>query len=291
MVVALTLTSCGIGGTGEPTGHSTKTVLPPVSKDAKLASLVPAKDAEDGKLLIANDQTYPPNEFRDSGALVGMDVDIGRAMAKRLGLEAEFQNSSFDGLLGGIKAHKYEAAISSFSISADRLAEVNLVSYYIAGTSLGTLKGNPNRLNENDLCGTTIAVQKGTTQIDDLNARNKRCTVEHKPQTNILQFQAQTDVNLALSAKRVQGALADSPVVAYAIKQSEGKLEQVGKSYANAPYGVAVPKDDTGLAKAVQASLQSLMDDGTYRKILEKWGLDEGAIKKAEVNPKVTDYS
>ncbi|WP_031466902.1 ABC transporter substrate-binding protein [Sciscionella sediminilitoris] len=291
MVAALTLTSCGIGGTGEPTGHSTKTVLPPVSKDPKLASLVPAKDAEDGKLLIANDQTYPPNEFRDSGALVGMDVDIGRAMAKRLGLEAEFQNSSFDGILGGIKAHKYEAAISSFSISADRLAELNLVSYYIAGTSLGTLKGNPNRLDDNDLCGTTIAVQKGTTQVDDLNARNKRCAQQHKPPATMMQFQAQTDVNLALAAKRVQGELADSPVVAYAIKQSEGKLEQVGKSYANAPYGVAVPKDDTGLAKAVQASLQSLMDDGTYRKILEKWGLDEGAIKKAEVNPKVTDYS
>lgn len=291
VLVSLLLSACGIGGTGEPTGQSTKAWLPKVAKDAKLAAQVPKEVAADGKLMIANDQTYPPNEFRDMGGLVGMDVDLGKALAKRLGLEPTFANSSFDGILGGIKAKKYEAAISSFSISPERLSELNLVSYYIAGTSLATLRGNPAKLDPKDLCGATIAVQRGTTQVDDLTARNKRCQQRGEPPATMRQFQAQTDVNLALSAQRVQGELADSPVIDYAHKQTEGKITEIGDSYANAPYGVVVNKNDDKLAEVIRAGVQSLMDDGTYQKILNKWGLDKGAINKAEVNPRVTDYS
>lgn len=285
------LAGCGVGGTGQPTGHSTKSGMPVhVSANPRLASMVPRSIAADGTLTIADDQTYPPAEFRDNGALVGMDVDLGKALAARLGLRAAFQNASFDGILGGIQAHKYEAAMSAFSVSAERLKQVDMVSYYVAGTSLGTLRGNPDHLTVHDLCGRTIAVQKGTTQLDDLLARNRKCQRAGKPPSVIRQFQAQTDVNLALAAQRVQGELADSPVVDYAVKQTDGKLRTVGTSYANAPYGVAVSKDAKGLARAIRAGMQSLMDDGSYHKILAKWGLTKGAIHRARINPTVTDY-
>lgn len=290
-LVALLAAGCGIGGSGQPNGHSSKSAMPVhVRADKHLAAKIPKNVAANGQLVIANDQTYAPNEFRDNGALVGMDVDLGRAIAARLGLRARFQNSSFDGILGGISAHKYDISLSSFSVSAERLKEVNLVSYYVAGTSLGTLRGNPSALALHNLCGKTIAVQKGTTQLEDMQARNKRCRKQGRPPATVRQFQLQTDVNLALAAERVQGELADSPVLDYSVKQTEHKLATVGDSYANAPYGVAIPKDNPRLADAVRAAIQSLMDDGGYRAILEKWGLERGAIKHAEVNPSVTDY-
>lgn len=249
--------------------------------------MVPDAVKSDGKVVFGQDQSYAPNEFVDEkGAVVGFDVDLGTAVSQKLGLKPEFQNASFDGIITGLAAHKYELAMSSFTINADRLKTVDMVSYYKAGTSLGVLKGNPDKISVDDLCGKNVAVQKGTTQVEDLQKRTAQCTGAGKPAINVTQFQAQTDVNLALTSKRAQAMLADSPVVDYAVKQTNGALEVVGQPYDSAPYGIAVSKGEGQFSQAVQQALQALIGDGTYKKILEKWGLNPvGVIDKSEVNP------
>ncbi|MBB4687376.1 ABC transporter substrate-binding protein [Amycolatopsis jiangsuensis] len=284
--------ACGAGGNGAggvdtsapaPGGSDS---APAVQKDNALAALVPADVKADGKIVVGQDQTYPPNEFVDNGKAAGFDVDLGTAVAQVLGLQAQFQNSSFEGVIPGIAAKKYEMGLSSFTINAERMQTVDMISYYSAGTSLAVLKGNPEGLSVDNLCGKNIAVQKGTTQVDDLGERNTACTSAGKPAINITQFQAQTDVNLALTAKRVQGELADSPVVDYAVKQTSGQLDSVGQPYDSAPYGVVLPKNSGDYGKAVQGAIQKLIGDGSYKKILDKWGLSgAGAITKSEINP------
>jgi polar amino acid transport system substrate-binding protein len=289
-LVGLTM-ACGAGDAGSgsssaaaPGGSSD---IPAVAKDDKLAAMVPASVAKDGKILVGQDQSYPPNEFQDeNGKVTGFDVDLGTAIGQKLGLKMEFQNAAFDGIIPGIQAGKYELAISSFSINPERLQTVDMVSYYKAGTALAALEGNPDGLNLDDLCGKKMGVQKGTTQVDDLQTRSDACSKAGKPAIDVTQLQAQTDVNLALTAKRVQGELADSPVIDYAVKQTGGRLEVVGAPYDTAPYGIVLKKDSGDYTKAVQQAVQALIDDGTYKKILDKWGLSgAGAVTTSEINP------
>ncbi|MGW5051156.1 ABC transporter substrate-binding protein [Actinokineospora sp. NPDC004072] len=289
--VALAAAACGSGGSGAPqdpgAGQSTPTAeVPAVAKDPALAALVPADIAADGKIVVGQDQSYPPNEFVDEqNQAVGMDIDLGNAIAAKLGLTMEYQNSAFDGIIPGLTSGKYELGMSSFTINAERLQQVDMVSYFSAGTSMAVLKGNPDGIAIDDLCGKNVAVQKGTVQVEDLEKASAECKTAGKPEIAVSQFQNQTDVTLALTAKRAQAMLADSPVVDYAIKQTEGQLETAGEPYDTAPYGIIVPKGKGEYTKAIQSAVQALMTDGTYTKILEKWGVQAGGITTAEINP------
>jgi polar amino acid transport system substrate-binding protein len=290
-VLALVLTACGAGGDGSggtpgaaPTGD--QPAAPAVQRDDALAALVPAAVASDGRLVVGTDATYAPNEFvaEDGVTIIGLDVDLGTAIAQKLGLEAEFQNSSFDGILPGIAAARYELGMSSFTDNAEREQVVDMVTYFSAGTKMATPAGNPENVALDDLCGRTVAVQRGTVQVEDLTTRDAQCTQQGRPAITISQFQAQTDVLLALTAGRAQAMLADSPVVDYAVQQTNGQIEVVGEAYDTAPYGIAVPKGQGRYAQAVQGAVQALIDDGTYAAILEKWGVATGAIPTSEIN-------
>jgi polar amino acid transport system substrate-binding protein len=290
--LALALAGCGAGGSGATSTSAPaaapaapSAAAPTPTKDDALAALVPPNVAADGKIVFGTDASYPPNEFTDTdgSTIIGMDVDLGTAVAQKLGLGAEFQNSAFSGIIPGIQGAKYELGMSSFSINDERVQTVDMVSYFSAGTSLGVKAGNPDGINADDLCGKAVGVQAGTVQVDDLAARNTQCTAAGKAPIAVSELQAQTDVTLALTANRVVAMLADSPVVAYAQKTTEGAVEPVGEPYDTAPYGIVLAKNQGDFAKAVQGAVQSLMDDGTYAAILEKWNVQAGAIPTSEV--------
>ncbi|MDT7553988.1 MAG: polar amino acid transport system substrate-binding protein [Pseudonocardiales bacterium] len=290
VLLSVALAGCGAGGNGSgaaPTSAAAAaSAAPTVQKDAALAAMVPADVAADGKIIVGSDASYAPNEFVDADGttIIGMDVDLGKAVGQKLGLDVEFQNSAFDGILPGIGAKKYEMGMSSFTDNSDREKEVDMVTYFTAGTKMATLSGNPEGLAIDNLCGKTVAAQRGTVQVDDLTARSDTCTKAGKPAITISQFQAQTDVTLALTAKRAQAMLADSPVVDYAVTQTGGQLATVGESYDTAPYGVALPKNDGTYAKAVQGAIQALITDGTYKTILDKWSVAGGAVTESKIN-------
>jgi polar amino acid transport system substrate-binding protein len=279
------LAGCGAGGDGSgssaaPTsaGAAAPSAVPAQAKVDALAAKVPQSVSADGKIVFGTDASYPPNEF------TGPD---GTAVAQKLGLTAEFQNSAFPGIIPGIQGGKYELGMSSFSINPERLQTVDMVSYFSAGTAVGVKSGNPDNINPDDLCGKAVGVQAGTVQVDDIAARNSKCTAEGKPAIQVTELQAQTDVTLALTANRIVAMLADTPIVDYAVKTTEGAVESVGQPYDSAPYGIVLNKGQTDFAQAVQGAVQSMMEDGTYLTILDKYGVSNGAIPSAEVNPSV----
>ena len=292
-VLSVVLAACGAGGSGNggapstpAAGAGSASAAPTVQKDNALAALVPADISSDGKIMVGSDTSYAPNEFvaPDGTTIIGMDVDLGKAIGQKLGLQVEFQNSAFDGILPGIQAGRYEMGMSSFTSNAERIQTVDMVTYFSAGTKLATPSGNPDKLSLDTLCGKTVAVQRGTVQVDDLTARSDACTKAGQPAITISQFQAQTDVTLALTAKRAQAMLADSPVVDYAVSQTGGQLQIVGEAYDTAPYGIALPKGKGDYPKAVQGAVQALISDGTYKTILDKWGVASGAIPTSQIN-------
>ena len=223
----------------------------------------------------------------DGSTIVGADVDLGNAIAARMGLKAQWTNSSFDSLIVGVTNGKFNSSMSSFTINPEREQQVNMVSYLNAGTAWAVAKGNPDNVTPDTACGKTVGVQKATVQVEDIEARNAACTAAGKPAIDIQQFTAQSDVTTALASGKVSAMLADSPVIAYAITQT-GTLEQVGQIYGSAPYGVVVPLSEKEFATTIQAAIQSLIADGSYEKILKVWGLQDGAVTTSELNPAVS---
>ncbi len=158
-----------------------------------------------------------------------------------------------------------------------------MVSYFEAGTQWGTAAGNPKGVDPDNACGKTIAVQTATVQeTEDLPARQKKCAGN---EIKILSFKDQSQATNAVVTGRADAMLADSPVVAYAIKQSGGKLEALGDIYEAAPYGYVVPKAETEFAEAIVEALEEIEADGAYKAALTKWGVEQGAIDDFAVNP------
>lgn len=295
----LTMTACGSDSlddtkatgtsSGTASGATAASSAVDVTKDDALAKLVPDDIAKQGTLTIGTDASYAPNEFTaaDGKTIQGMDVDLFTAVAKKLGLEVKFQNGDFGTLIGGVNAGKYPAAISSFTINAERMKTVNMVKYFTAGTSWVAAKGNPKKVDPENACGMTIGVQKDTVQhTDDLPARSKKCTDAGKKAINLVVEVAQSKVTADLMAGKIDAFAADSPVANWAVAKSEAKIEKIGDKYDSAPYGIAFKKSDTKFAEAVSKALESLQKDGTYTKTLGNWSNTDGAVDDFAVNPK-----
>ena len=288
LVVLGVVATLALAGCGSSSNDTTPTESPSTSAAANdLAALVPADIAADGKLTFGMDSTYPPNEYMgaDGKTMEGMSVDLGKAIAEKLGLEAEFIASPFDAIIPAVTSGKYEAGLSSFTINAERLKVVDFVSYYVAGTAWAGPKGST--LDPNNACGLAIAVQKGTVQVDDLNARSKACTDAGNKAITINQYQSQQDAAASVVSGKNAGMVADSDPIRYAVLQSSGKLITIGEQYDTYPYGIALKQNNGTLAEALQKAIQSIIDDGTYSSILEKWAATAGAITTSEVNPAV----
>src|SRR5215475_2909729 len=252
----------------------------------QVQALVPAKIKSKGTLTVAADATYAPNEFiaPDGHTVVGMDADMAKALGQVMGLKVNVVNATFDTIIPGIASGKYDLGMSSFTDTKDREKTVDFVTYFNAGTSFYVKSsGGPNINSLADLCGHKVAVEKGTTQQDDAQAQAHKCTSAGKPAVSVEIFNDQNAVNLALSSGRADVAMADSPVADYQVKQSGGTFKLSGQPYGTAPYGIAMPKNN-GMAKPVLAALKHLMADGTYKKILTKWGIQSGAIDNPMIN-------
>ena len=273
-------------GDSESSSNTTGYDVSGVTKDDDIAAMLPESVTKDGKLTVGMDTSYAPAEFlaEDGKTPIGFDVDIAKALANMFGLEAVPQTSNFDSIIPSIGT-KYDIGISSFTITPERMEAVDFVSMFKAGSTWVVKKGNPNKVDTSDLCGLKIAVQTGTTQEEEVNAAAKQCKADGKSEVQILSNKLQTDVTTNVATGKADVFYADSPVAGYAIAQTEDTLEALGEDVGVTKEAVAIKKGDSDTAKAVQAALQKLMDDGTYMKILKHWGVENGSIDKAEINP------
>jgi polar amino acid transport system substrate-binding protein len=286
--LGLVLAACG-GGNKTGSGGAATTTSAASSVDQALAAKVPAAIKSDGKILIGTDSSYAPNEFLDTDGktVIGFDVDLFNAVAAKLGLKTQWQSAVFDAIIPGVQSGKYEAGVSSFTINDERKKTVNMISYFNAGTQWATKKGNPIGIQSDNACGKKVAVQTNTVQdTDDLSSkRQAQCKSAGKPAITIDRYQRQDQATAAVVSGKDDAMLADSPVVAYAVKQTNGQLELLGDIYDAAPYGFVVKKDQTDFAQALAGAVSALVSDGTYKQILSKWGVEAGAIDNPAVNP------
>lgn len=280
--VGLALTGCGSNSLDNGADKKAE-VKTSVSKEA--SALVPQALKDKGTLTVGSDASYAPSEFlgADGTTIEGFDVDLFKAVATKLGLKAEFKNAGFDSIIPGVNSKKFDIGVSSFTINPDRKKVVDMISYFNAGTQWASAPGNPKNVDPAKPCGVNIAVQTNTVQDqDDLPPKVKACGAKAP---KIDRYDKQDEATAAVGNGKDDAMLADSPVIAYAVKQSKGKLEALGDIYDAAPYGYTVAKANNKLSQAIVIALKELEADGTYKKVLSQWGVDQGAITDFAVNP------
>jgi polar amino acid transport system substrate-binding protein len=287
-LVILALAGCGSSSSSSSSTSSTSSTSGSTTggADASIAAQVPAAIKQKGTLTVASDATYAPLEFvaPDGHTVIGMDPDLVGAIGAKMGLKVKFVNATFDTIIPGLAAGKYDLGASSFTDTKEREKTVDFVDYYTAGISFyAKSSANPGVETVEDLCGKSVSVEKGTTEQEESEAQSKKCSKAGKPAVKVLSFPDQNGANLALSSGRAEVGMADSPIADYQVKQSNGQFKLVGKEYEAAPYGLAIPKQ-LGLTKPIQAALKAVIADGTYAKVLAKWGLQSGALTSATID-------
>jgi polar amino acid transport system substrate-binding protein len=262
-----------------------------VEVDEDVAALVPAAIADAGVMSIVTDPTYAPMDFTDeAGEIIGLEPDMAVAVAARMGLDVEFASADFNGILAGIESNRYDASWGAWSVTPERAAVVDMVSYLNAGSAVMVQPGSEgDYASIDDLCGLTLAVQTGTVQaLDVLPAFEQNCTDKALPEIEPLVVPQQDSANQAVASGRADAMIADNALVAYyAQVQPDAYAAVPGILVDPAPLAVVAPKGEESLAPAFQAALQSLIDDGTYAEILEAWGLADAALESAEINPEL----
>ncbi len=290
VAVALSGAALLVPGTGSafaPSGAQHVAVtIPTPPKDPAVVALVPASIRAKGSVSSAMDATYPPDEFvaANGTTIVGMDADFSAALGAVMGVKWVDLDATFDTIIAGLQAGKFDVGNSSFTVTAAREKQVNFVTYFQAGEGYYVSKSSSLKLSGSlmSLCGRTVSVETGTTEQTDAQSAVNLCKkAKQKPDT-VYAFSTQNEANLAISSGRAQIGFADSQVAGYIVQQSKGQFKLDGPAFGVAPYGFAFAKSSK-LDKATLAAVKVLIKDGIYAKILDKWGVQAGAMTKPAI--------
>ncbi|NLV80810.1 MAG: ABC transporter substrate-binding protein [Rhodococcus sp.] len=248
-----------------------------------IAEQLPPAIAESGRLRVGSNVPYAPNEFKaDDGAIVGFAVELVDAVGDVLGVDAVFEEADFDRIIPAVQAGTLDLGSSSFTDTLEREQSVDFVTYFSAGIQWAQRVGEP--IDPNDACGLRVAVQTTTIEdIEEVPAKSRACIDAGRPPIDKVKYDSQDEAANALILGRVDALSADSPVTAYVIERSEGRLEPAGEVFDAAPYGFVVAKG-APLGPVVQQAVQHLIDTGLYARIVDRWGLDEGSITTSQIN-------
>ncbi|WP_236240003.1 ABC transporter substrate-binding protein [Streptomyces sp. CC228A] len=295
---AMLLTACGDQTAGS--GASDKETKGAATSGAPLADKLPQAIRDKGVIKVGSDIAYAPVEFKDKdGKTVGIDPDLADAMGKQLGVKFEFENGTFDTLITGLRAKRYDMAMSAMTDTKDRqegidsetgkkVGEgVDFVDYFNAGVSIYTKKGDDKGIKGwDDLCGKKIVVQRGTVSEDLAKDQSEKCTKDKKDAITIEAFDTDQQAQTRLRAGGADAGSSDFPVAAYTVKTSGGgnDFQIVGDQVEAAPYGIALAKDNAQLRDAIKAAMDAIIANGEYKKVLDKWGVAEGAVTEAKIN-------
>lgn len=281
-ILALTSTLAGCvtnSETGNPEGW--QEIKPAASPEVQ--ALVPAELKQRGYITMGTNPPFAPMEFKDdAGNIIGIDLDLARAMASVMGLELRVQEQDFNLILPSISGNTLDFGATGMTDNEERQQTYDFVDYLHAGVQWAARPGST--IEPNNACGLTVAVQKGTvSETDDVAPKSEKCVAEGKAPITVLAYELSDQAVTATILGRADAISADSPVTAYAIARADGKLEPVGEMFDAAPYGWPVKKG-SDLAPAMQAALQHLIDTGDYARVLEPWGVEEGLVESALIN-------
>lgn len=258
---------------------------------AGVLALTACGEGDDGTITIGVEASYPPGEYldEDGETVLGFNVELLTAALNEMGIEPVWEPTSFDSIIIGVDTGTYDMGASSFTITEERMEQVNMVSYFSSGTQWFAQTGNPEGVDPDNACGMRIAVQANTTHDTDIEARSEACVEAGEEAITIQKFDNQPLATETVVSGVNDASLADLPTSLYALQQTDEQLEFIGDQYDAAPYGILLHQDDTELSQELADAFNTIIENGTYQEILDEWGIEGGALDVAEVNPSVEE--
>lgn len=224
--------------------------------------------AEGKSLKIAVDTTYPPMEFESvDGKIIGLDVDLAKALAKQMGRTPEFVVMPWDGILAGLQSKRYDIIMSSMNVTDERKKQVDFVEYVQMGQVFVVKKSGKQVKSEKELAGLTVAVQADTTSFEAVEGF-KKAGIAIK---DIKAFKGATEAFQALKAGQAEVIVIDEAVGFYYAGLDAKTFVISGTALKPEPIGIAVRKTDKALHAELTKALEAIKKDGTFSKIYKQW--------------------
>jgi polar amino acid transport system substrate-binding protein len=249
------------------------------------ACAVPASGA---MLVVGSDVSHPPLEsFTANHQMIGFDIDLIQAIGARMQMPLKIENHDFGDLIPGVRTGRFSVALAGIFDTSKRERLVDLVDYMYAGSGLLVHQGNPKHIfSLSSLCGLTVDVEGQTVQEAEARAQSEKCKALGLGGVKVLAFPTDSAALGAFEAGRSDAHIADYPVVAYLARTVSGGNTYTigGPPFRIVLYGIVVSKNNPALRAAVRSALVALIADGTYDKILAKWGLNMGALHTAPID-------
>jgi polar amino acid transport system substrate-binding protein len=236
----------------------------------------PASIASAGKIVYCSDISGPPlGYFDENNNPIGSDIDLGKEIAKRMGVTAEFSNTPFDGIIPALQAKHCDAILSQLFDKPKRREVVDFVDYMYSSEALLVHKGNPKNIHGlDDLSGVKIAVENGTTIQSLIDEQNTKFAAAGKPPANIVVYPKDSDALQALQINQVDVYGTTLESAAYFMQKASNIFDVGGDPFAKILTGIAVRKGEAELQAAIQKAFDNIKADGTYMTILSKWHLE-----------------
>lgn len=289
-IMSLALTGCTNGADGDETGKPNVPQGDEVTTtaDPSLTKLLPADIKEKGYIGIAIDIPYPPfASYDENGREVGFDPELGRLIAQKLGIDVVISKQPFDSVIPSLQAKKHDIIMSGMNDTPEREKTITYVDYTLGGFAILVRAGNPTNIKTlTDLCGKTVSVQKATVQGELLRATE--CPGDP---IEVLELPTDPDALTALRAGKSDAYSSDALVAEYvAVTTDDGEAYEVVRDPQNPAgfnpvySGIGVLKENTQLVEVIQKTLQALIDEGSYQRVLERNHMSSYAVESAETN-------
>ncbi|MET9662340.1 ABC transporter substrate-binding protein [Streptomyces sp. NPDC006510] len=296
-VATLALTACGSGDpAAAPAGAAgnaaakgkvpTTVVVSSVHKDEAAAKLLPAGVRASGTLTIAAAVSNPPGAtyLADGRTVAGTDIDFADAVARKLGLRFTREVASFEAILPALDSGKYDVGTGNFGVTEERRRTIDFVTYINDGQGFAVRDDSElkNVTDLTQLCGLTVGTGAGTTFEVTLEENRHLCTDAGRKPYDVKTYSDQGATWASLQQGRSDVVMSTINGLRYAVRQQEGV--RFLNEFKRLDVGFAFKKG-TPLAPAFRAAVNSLKADGTYDRILKKWGIGASAIRTSQISP------
>ncbi len=228
-----------------------------------------------GTIRFCSDISSPPLEFYVNGQQpTGSDVELGNAIAHELGVRPVWVNTAFAGIIPALQAGHCDAILSQLFDKPSRRAVVNFVDYMNSSEAVLVRKGNPRHVTGiAGLCGLTVAAETGTTVTDYLAQQSKTCTAHGKKPIAVQTFLRDSDALNQLALGHVDAYGTTVETGGYDMSKNAGMFQIAGPPFGQILTGIATTKQNVALHRGIAAAFAALQRNGTYQKIMTKWGL------------------
>jgi polar amino acid transport system substrate-binding protein len=250
------------------------------------AAELPESIKQAGVLRLTVNSTYAPMEYRDpaTNELVGLDIDLANEIAKRLGVKIVWSETPFAELIPSLQTRRADFIISGISDRSSRRETADFVDYLTTGPQIFVLTENAAK-SAIDLCGKRLGTTRSTSfpiEIEKWSRQN--CEAGSRPAVQYVPGENSIDVRNQLKQGRIDAAVQGSETLPYAQQQEAGKYRVVGEPISTGYQGIMFRKDDAALREVVTQHLAAMIADGSYKAILDKYGLSASAVPRPMMN-------